>query len=220
MFKRLLLTINILLVFAICSTAQTIETPSFKNILVQIPDSLLPILSKVNREDLIDFKANNMKAVVNNRLGGDTELVTLDDGYLFLKLTESTDLEMKLLFYQNKLIVGVIKTVKAPLADSSIRFYNLNWQDITDSISFPFITIDNFIVNPNLLKESDELQMSLKSAIRIFLKSYHFNPTSTNIAVELTSLEDLTKEEKAALSKLFIPQLTLIWTDNGYHFKG
>lgn len=220
MFKRLLLTINILLVFAICSTAQTIETPSFKNILVQIPDSLLPILSKVNREDLIDFKANNMKAVVNNRLGGDTELVTLDDGYLFLKLTESTDLEMKLLFYQNKLIVGVIKTVKAPLADSSIRFYNLNWQDITDSISFPSITIDNFIVNSNLLKESDELQMSLKSAIRIFLKSYHFNPTSTNIAVELTSLEDLTKEEKAALSKLFRPQLTLIWTDNGYHFKG
>lgn len=220
MFKRLLLTINILLMFAICSTAQTIETPSFKNIFVQIPDSLLPILSKVNREDLVDFKTNNMKAVVNNRLGGDTELVTLDDGYLSLKLTESTDLEMKLLFYQNKLIVGVIKTVKAPLADSFIRFYNLNWQEITDSISFPSITIDKFIVESELLKASEEIQMSLRSAIRIFLKSYHFNPTSTNITVELTSLEDFTKEEKEALSKFFRPQLTLIWTDNGYHFKG
>ena len=68
-----------------------------KTLFIAMPDSVAPLLTKVNREDCVDFLASNMKAEVKNRFGKVSELKRLTDDYLFLQTTGSSSMEMKLL---------------------------------------------------------------------------------------------------------------------------
>ena len=45
-----------------------------KTLFIAMPDSVAPLLTKVNREDCVDFLASNMKAEVKNRFGKVSEL--------------------------------------------------------------------------------------------------------------------------------------------------
>ena len=47
----------------------SLQAQEAKTLFVNIPDSLTPLLTKVNREDCIDFLESKMKAQVENRFG-------------------------------------------------------------------------------------------------------------------------------------------------------
>lgn len=64
-----------------------VQAQDMKALFVSMPDSIAPLLTKVNREDCIDFLASNMKAEVKNRFGQPTELKKLTDDYLYLQTT-------------------------------------------------------------------------------------------------------------------------------------
>ncbi len=51
-----------------------------KTLFIAMPDSVAPLLTKVNREDCVDFLASNMKAEVKNRFGKVSELKRLTAG--------------------------------------------------------------------------------------------------------------------------------------------
>lgn len=48
-----------------------------KTLFINVPDSLCPLLTKVNREDCIDFLSSKMKAQVENRFGQKSEMTDL-----------------------------------------------------------------------------------------------------------------------------------------------
>ena len=55
----------------------------------EMPDSLLPTLSKNNRLDMIDFMSSGMKAEVTNRLGGRSEMTALTDDSLCVRISQA-----------------------------------------------------------------------------------------------------------------------------------
>lgn len=100
-----------------------------KSVFVSMPDSIAPLLTKVNKEDCVDFLAYNMKAEVKNRFGGATELKVLTDDYLFLQTTANSSMEMKLLpINDSTKVVCVIKTVCSSACDSEVHFYASDWK--------------------------------------------------------------------------------------------
>ena len=68
-----------------------------RTLLVAMPDSILPLLTKNNRMDCVDFVDSKMKAEVKNRLGEVSELKVLTKDYLLLQMTSQSTVEMKLL---------------------------------------------------------------------------------------------------------------------------
>ena len=91
MLKKSLFIIGMLLcVFSL-------HAQDMKTLFIAMPDSIAPLLTKVNREDCVDFLASNMKAEVKNRFGKVSELKKLTDDYLFLQTTGSSCMELKLL---------------------------------------------------------------------------------------------------------------------------
>ena len=52
----------------------SLQAQEAKTLFVNIPDSLTPLLTKVNREDCIDFLESKMKAQVENRFGKKSEM--------------------------------------------------------------------------------------------------------------------------------------------------
>ena len=68
-----------------------------KTLFVNMPDSLSPLLTKVNREDCIDFLESKMKAQVENRFGKKSEMTDLSKDYIRMQMSSQSTWQMKVL---------------------------------------------------------------------------------------------------------------------------
>lgn len=80
--KRLLFSF-LLLLSAASAGAQT----NINAVFVSLPDSLLPLLTRNDRLDLLDYHEAGMEARVTNSLGGTTTLLERNDTTICLQLT-------------------------------------------------------------------------------------------------------------------------------------
>lgn len=99
----------------------------------QMPDEVVPVLSKINRLDMIDFRENNMEARVSNIMGGNSVMDTLTCDYLHVTLSPQTALEMKLLPDGRVVVVNT-----AAALSSTISVYNAEWQQ-TGTMQMPAV---------------------------------------------------------------------------------
>lgn len=90
--KKLL--INTLL--ACTSFACHAQNPSMAALFRQMPDSVLPYLSKNNRLDMLDFQEAQMKAEVTNLFDGKSEMTALTNDSLSIRMSEVLQVSMKL----------------------------------------------------------------------------------------------------------------------------
>ena len=123
--------------FALLFSFLSVFGQDMKTVFVAMPDSLTPLLTKVNKEDCIDFLASNMKAEVKNRFDKPAEMKVLTEDYMQLQMTENSTLEMKLLPLNDSVkVVCMVKTVCALACDSNIHFYSSDWKEELSSADF------------------------------------------------------------------------------------
>ena len=75
----------------------SLQAQEAKTVFVNMPDSLSPLLTKVNREDCIDFLESKMRAQVENRFGKKSEMTDLSKDYIRMQMSPQTTWQMKLL---------------------------------------------------------------------------------------------------------------------------
>ena len=119
--------ICLLLVISIWGVLSAVAQ-DMKSVFVSMPDSIAPLLTKVNKEDCIDFLDSGMKAEVRNRFNNVAEMKVLTEDYVLMQTTAHSSLEMKLLPVNDSTkIVCMVKTVCASACDSEIHFYASDW---------------------------------------------------------------------------------------------
>lgn len=124
MMKRLIY------LFLVWGCTLSVVAQDMKKVFIAMPDSLTPLLTKVNKEDCIDFLASNMKAEIKNRFDKSSEMKVLTEDYLQMQMTENSTLEMKLLPVNDSVkIVCMVRTVCSSACDSEIRFYDTSWKE-------------------------------------------------------------------------------------------
>lgn len=135
-----------------------------RDVIVNMPDTVLPLLTKVNREDCVDFREANMEAKVSNRFGHTAELAVLTEDYALWKCTESSETEMKLFPLADSMyVVCFVDRVLLPKVDASIRFYDTQWQrlPLKDCISIPALNDASASLNTlNLLLSESSMTMT------------------------------------------------------------
>ena len=120
---------RILLIVLTFFCAMPMVAQNMKSVFIAMPDSIAPLLTQVNKEDCVDFLDSNMKAEVTTRFGGTAEMKVLTEDYVFLQMTPSSTLEMKLLPVNDSTkVVCMVKTVCASACDSEIHFYTSDWK--------------------------------------------------------------------------------------------
>ena len=72
------------------------QEPTMAALFKEMPDSLMPYLTKNNRLDMLDFMEAGMKAEVTNRLEGRSVMTFLSADSLFLQLSDVLTVGMKL----------------------------------------------------------------------------------------------------------------------------
>ena len=129
MRKVLLIVVSVLC--GISASAQ-----DMKSVFIAMPDSITPLLTKVNKEDFVDFLDSNMKAEVKNRFDGTAEMKVLTEDYTLVQISEIGTLEMKLLPVNDSTkVICMVKTVCASACDSDVRFYTSDWSKELDAAS-------------------------------------------------------------------------------------
>lgn len=81
----------------IVPVAPATAQPLMRDVFAAMPDSVLPLVTKNNRLDCIDFIENNMEAKVRNRADEYVTLETLTADYARFRTSAASFMEMKLL---------------------------------------------------------------------------------------------------------------------------
>ena len=186
------------MIFVCMFCVMSVVAQDMKTVFVAMPDSVTPLLTKVNREDCIDFLDSNMKAVVKNRFGNVAEMKVLTDDYVLMQTSEVGTLEMKLLpLADSTKVICMVKTVNVPVADSSVRFYTSDWSqqlDVKEFLQFP--SMDAFFLPNDSLK--DEAILTRKKADMHLMKA-QLSKEDTSLTFTYTTPDYLNEEDREKL---------------------
>ena len=168
-----------------------------------MPDSVMPLLTKNNRLDFIDFYDAKMEAVVTNRMSGKSRVQ--------IEYTASTDVSMKLLSVNDTTdVLCMVTTMRSSVDDSRIAFYDAQWQPLD---------VASYFVEPCMKEfrstmQNDSVQWAW-SKVDIFFRTYELCAESSELKCVFTSLEYLSKEDREEVTPYVRQEsLTYRW-DNG-----
>ncbi len=203
---------KVIYTMAICAFLFAAHTNAqqMRSIFVEMPDSIVPLLTHSNRADCVDFIDAKMKARVTNRLDGHSELLQLTPDYLKMQLTGHSFLQMKLLPHSSgDTIICIINSVCAEACDSRIRFYTKEWQQInppTELFKKPMIK-DFFTAGDSLEKI---LQIS-----DIYLVGLTLSPSGTTMQANYTMPAYMSRNDSIFVTKSIHP-IEYRWTGKSF----
>lgn len=167
-----------------------------RSLFVAMPDSVLPLLTKTNRMDCIDFLDSNMKAEVKNRFNNTSELKVLTKDYLELQLTSQSSVEMKLLPMNDSVkVVCMVHTVCGPVCDSEITFYDTQWKQLPSKNFITLPEVDRFYY----LNTNEEFYATVRKAADMYLMKANLSSEASTLTFIYTTPEYLSKEDREKL---------------------
>lgn len=186
-----------------------------KSVFINLPDSLSPLLTKVNREDFADFLASKMKAEVKNKMEKQSELKELTEDYAFLQTTSQSTFQLKLLpLNDTTKVVCVIYTVYAPVADSRILFYTTNWKELPTSSFITPPAINDFLQLPDS-SQVEEYNITC-APLDISLIKADLSKDNHELTFTFTSPEYLNAEQSKAVAPFIKKNIVHIWKEGRF----
>ena len=197
---------NIIVSLLVLLTASAAMAQDMPQLFVEAPDTVLPLLTRNNRADCVDFLDAKMRARVTNRLDGRSELLSISDDFLELRNSESSTVQMKLLPFGEDTIIAVVRSVCAEACDSRLSFYNKDWSQANVTFSRP--PIKDFFI------PTDSLDF-LMARCDIYLVRLSLSPVDNVLTADYTMPQYMSEEDSA----LVAPKLrTLRYRWNGVSF--
>jgi hypothetical protein len=139
---------------------------------VDMPDSLMPMLSQNARKDLIDFYRSGMKPLLPNEWSANSQLTKVSDD--LVELSEDShaavSTTMTLLSLKGRdTLICMVRTISCPQPDSEIFFYTTSWKPLARQqyIALPAAKATRQVTEGSLV---DYVSMSLsRTSARIAL---------------------------------------------------
>lgn len=195
----------------------SLQAQEAKTLFVNIPDSLTPLLTKVNREDCIDFLESKMKAQVENRFGKKSEMTELGTDYVRMQMSPQTSWQMKVLALSDTTkVVCLVSIACAPACDSSLRFYTTDWKPLADSQFISLPVMSDFLSTPDstTIYDFDEAR---RSADMLLMKA-DFSKDNSELTLTLTTPDYMAKETAEKLKPFLRRPIVYHWK-NGVFTK-
>lgn len=191
-----------------------------RTLFVNMPDSILSLLTPVNRADCIDFLDSHMKAVVTNRLNGQTEMTRLSPDYICLQLTAQSTWQMKVLPVSDSLrVICTVATACAPACNSRLRFYSTSWEPLPASRFMPALPgVEDFLLprpdSVSYYKYREAIQQADMPLLQMSL-----SPDDTTLRITLDTPAMLEKEAADELKPFIRRELIYNWKEGVFSDK-
>ena len=184
-----------------------------RTLFINMPDSIIPTLTKSERMDFLDYMDSGMKARVKNKLGGESEMTVLQDNMLSVKTSQSGQLDMVLFKKKDgKNLICIVRTVTARYPDSRIVFYTEDWKPVPlkDLIELP--QFDDYLTKEAL--NADSLDYFRKQSM---LRLQSVIPVDGALEFRYTSLDYIGEDAERYKTWIKPDPIRYIW--NGKRFK-
>lgn len=185
----------------------------FKN----MPDSLCPLLSAVNRADFIDFLESKMKAEVTNNFGGKSEMTELSPDYIRVQMTPQSTWQMKLLPVNDSTkVICTVSTVCAPACDSHINFYTTDWKELPAASYLPALpAMDDFILQAPDTVDIYDYQAARRQADMLLVKT-DLSAKDAALTFTFTTPDYMEKEAAEKLKPFIRRPIAYTWSQGRF----
>lgn len=111
----------------------TVNARTMTDFFIDMPDSLMPMLSQNARKDLIDFYRSGMKPILPNEWSANSQLTKVEKS--LIELCEDSRGVVTTTFAMLNLksrdtVICMVRTIKCPQPDSEIFFFSANWEPL------------------------------------------------------------------------------------------
>lgn len=195
---------KILIIICFLTCWLCVSAQSLREVWVEMPDSILPYLSKSQRTELADYVEMKAEPAVLSTFGDSVRIECMTNNYLLVKANELTRLEIKLL---DNNTIALVQTWMAPAAESKLSFFNLQWQPKEVVVDYKAN-----IVKPESM--SDEDFEELKTLMYPRLKEYRLSADNNSLSVSW-NYPLLSKKDVKRVADLLKPQV-LNWTGKDF----
>lgn len=166
--------------------AQTIE-----DCFINMPDTILPYVSKDNRDVLMHFAddSKDTLGIVDTVLGGKAWISKKTSSLIVFHPTSNLDLELALVPSPTDSLICLIRTYKASEAESVVQIYDMKWNPIS---SVP-LNRDIKAFLPDSLQQTgvDEIKSMMEfTAIKATFDSNDVTTIILSLSCPLLSQED------------------------------
>ena len=208
----------LLLTIATTANAQTL-----RKVFVNMPDSIVPLLSSVNRQDGMDYVDNDMSLDVTNKLGNITTISGEKNRYIDISTASKAWTRLLLLpTTQGDTLICMVKTVSIDKArDSQIHFYNKEWTNLrtTDFVDLP--PIGNFMSFNDSINEEDRAELMRRIDIKLMEISANYEKDDAQqdiptLTFTLHSQAYMNEEDQKLITPFITGAIRLRW--NGSRF--
>lgn len=170
-----------------------------KSLYIAMPDSLSPLLTKVNRADFADFLGSGMKAQVKNRFGQLSEMKQLTADFLLVQVSRTSTLQLKLLpLTDSTRVICCVETFYGPVPDSRIAFYDTSWKQLPSERFIHLPSEDDFYNKPQGTQQADSLH-NLRLKADLCLMEFKLSPNQPTLEVCYKTPDYLDSETAQAL---------------------
>ncbi|MBW4741135.1 DUF3256 family protein [Prevotella melaninogenica] len=195
---------KILIIICFLTCWLGVSAQSLREVWIEMPDSILPYLSKSQRTELADYVEMKAEPAVLSTFGDSVRIERMTNNYLLLKANEATRLEIKLL---DNNTLALVQTWMAPAAESKLRLFNLQWQPKEAVVDYKVN-----IVKPDSM--SDEDFADLKTLMSPRLKEYRLSADNNSLSVSW-NYPLLSKKDVKRVTELLKSQV-LNWTGKDF----
>ena len=195
---------KILIIICFLTCWLGVSAQSLREVWIEMPDSILPYLSKSQRTELADYVEMKAEPAVLSTFGDSVRIERMTNNYLLLKANEATRLEIKLL---DNNTLALVQTWMAPAAESKLRLFNLQWQPKEAVVAYKVN-----IVKPDSM--SDEDFADLKTLMSPRLKEYRLSADSNSLSVSW-NYPLLSKKDVKRVTEILKSQV-LNWTGKDF----
>ncbi|MBF1580003.1 DUF3256 family protein [Prevotella sp.] len=195
---------KILIIICFLTCWLGVSAQNLREVWIEMPDSILPYLSKSQRTELADYVEMKAEPAVLSTFGDSVRIERMTNNYLLLKANEATRLEIKLL---DNNTLALVQTWMAPAAESKLSLFNLQWQPKEAVVAYKAN-----IVKPDSM--SDEDFSDLKTLMSPRLKEYRLSADNNSLSVSW-NYPLLSKKDVKRVTELLKTQV-LNWTGKDF----
>ena len=202
--KKLFLILTMML----CLSGHNLCAQGMRQLFLDAPDDVFPLLTRNNRADCIDYIDAGMEAPVANLLGGACRLRVLAEDFMSIEQSTVSSVQVKMLQAGGDTLLCVVNSVKAEAVDSRISFYTTGWERVSAKGLYEAPEIEEFFV-------SADSAALYADRCDIYLVRLELSPDTNALTAEYT-MPDYMNESDSALIKPLLRRIVYRW--NGKRF--
>ena len=184
-----------------------------KTLFIEMPDSLLPTLTRSEKMDFFDYLESGMRARARNKLGGESEMILLEDNRLSVRTSSAGEFSMCLFRKKDGTsLICIIRTVKARYPDSRLSFYNEDWTPVEQEKLLELPVFEDYLIKEAL--KNDSLDVLRKESI---LRLQSVTAYGDALEFSYTSLDYIGEDADRYRSWFKSDPIRYLW--NGKRFK-